>query len=368
MESIKNQLFAAANSGRGFANFYNQVFAGESIERKYLIKGGPGTGKSSFMKKISTKASEKGYSVEFYNCSSDPSSLDAVVIEGRVALMDATSPHSVECELAGARDNIVDLGAFWNSDGLEENIEQIKRLSAQKSSNYATAYAFLGSAMALEDEARRLSNMFTNHEKLETAVKRLVKKMPGGEKYELKTGLCNSIGMRGQVRFDTYERSAAIVYYIDDFYKTGSLLLSMLASEGMKKGCKMRISYEPLDPTHPDALYFEACNTAFVLREKKSEPTEENKEKIYKYINMKRFVDFGCAKMSKKQVKTIRNEYKTAIRFCEALVEEAATALKNAGEAHFELEKIYVKNMDFAAQSRFTDNFVEELIEYLDRK
>ncbi len=359
------QLFAAANSGRGFANFYPQVFDLESIERRYLIKGGPGTGKSTFMKKISAKAHEAGYDVEYYRCSSDPDSLDGVIIGGRIALMDATSPHCVDASLAGARDNIVDLGAFWNSDGLYESIAQIKELSDIKSSSYGTAYSFLTSAMTLEDRARALVGGYVNREKMKKAVTRLAKKLPLGGGYQLKAGICGSIGMKGKTRLDTYEQMADTVYYLLDAWHSGSDFLAMLAGEAVKRDCRLSVSYAPLNPDYIDALYFEQSKTAFVLCDKKAGEETKYDDKKCVYINMKRFINFCGEKQGKKRIKSVKSEYRTAIRFSEALVDSATEALKRAGDAHFELEQIYVKNMDFAAQSRFTADFAEKILREL---
>ena len=61
----KKEFFAAANSGNGFVSFYSQIFGNDRIEQRYLIKGGPGTGKSTFMKKIAQRAEEKGIGLGF---------------------------------------------------------------------------------------------------------------------------------------------------------------------------------------------------------------------------------------------------------------------------------------------------------------
>ena len=46
---MQHKYFAASNSAQGFKNYYPEVFA--RADHLYIIKGGPGTGKSSFMKK-----------------------------------------------------------------------------------------------------------------------------------------------------------------------------------------------------------------------------------------------------------------------------------------------------------------------------
>ena len=48
--SMNRTYFLGANSKNGFYSLYDELFAGEY--RLHIIKGGPGTGKSSFMRKI----------------------------------------------------------------------------------------------------------------------------------------------------------------------------------------------------------------------------------------------------------------------------------------------------------------------------
>ena len=50
--TIPRQCFAASNSCEGFKSYYGEIFAGPGIERLYVIKGGPGTGKSHFMRTV----------------------------------------------------------------------------------------------------------------------------------------------------------------------------------------------------------------------------------------------------------------------------------------------------------------------------
>ena len=90
----ETQYFLGSNSARGFYSLYNSLTDPDSKEFLWIIKGGPGCGKSSFMKKIGEAASAAGCDVEFIRCSGDPSSLDAVRIPALgVAYMDGTAPH-----------------------------------------------------------------------------------------------------------------------------------------------------------------------------------------------------------------------------------------------------------------------------------
>ena len=42
--------FAASNSAHGFHSYYAEFFDDAEVDRVFVIKGGPGTGKSRFMR------------------------------------------------------------------------------------------------------------------------------------------------------------------------------------------------------------------------------------------------------------------------------------------------------------------------------
>ena len=120
---MKNDLkyFAAANTTDGFVSYYDGIFG--KLKKLYVIKGGPGTGKSRLMREIGASAEEKGDNVEYFYCSFDPASLDGIIINHTCAVIDGTAPHVYEPRIPGARDETVDLSCFWNSKVLKEKRE-----------------------------------------------------------------------------------------------------------------------------------------------------------------------------------------------------------------------------------------------------
>ena len=346
-EEPKAPRFAAANSGHGFYSFYASVFEGKEVQKRYIIKGGPGTGKSSFMRSVAEAAAERGMSVEEYRCSSDPASLDGVVLDGRIVLLDGTAPHAVEPELAGVRDELINLGEFWDAERLCENHNEVVAYTALKSHAYRRGYRYLSAAMAVEAAGAELVLPAVREKKLRAAARRMMAEIPDGGGASIRAGLADSIGMRGRVRFAAYEQEAKKLYIVDDYFGTGSLFLAALIAEGERKGLSMRVSYEPVNPELPDALLLMDSGVCFVL----GEHTEREPDGR---INMKRFVD--QEKLSPKKA-----EYRAGRRLCDALIEEALGALREAGRYHMELERIYSSCMDFEAERAFVKAFCEKL-------
>ena len=91
----KYRFFLGANSPEGFVSFFDHLIDLDAANEVYIIKGGPGVGKSSFMKRAAAGLVEAGLTAEWIVCSADPDSLDGVVFpEIGVAFVDGTQPHA----------------------------------------------------------------------------------------------------------------------------------------------------------------------------------------------------------------------------------------------------------------------------------
>ncbi|MGI6361693.1 MAG: ATPase [Bacillota bacterium] len=85
-------IFPGSNTPQGFHSFYQEVLQG--LERIFILKGGPGVGKSTLIRKIGQAILDRGYDVEFWQCSSDCDSLDGVMIPAlSLAVVDGTTPQ-----------------------------------------------------------------------------------------------------------------------------------------------------------------------------------------------------------------------------------------------------------------------------------
>ena len=97
MTALPNiQYFLGANSPTGFYSLYDHLLPPEEARAIYILKGGPGCGKSTLMRKIGAWAQETGLDTEYIVCSGDPDSLDAIILTTlSVALVDGTAPNGV---------------------------------------------------------------------------------------------------------------------------------------------------------------------------------------------------------------------------------------------------------------------------------
>ena len=341
---MRYEFFAASNGRGGFVNYFPQVFNERACARLFIIKGGPGTGKSRFMREVADAAEARGLGVKYYYCSSDPKSLDGIIIEEmRLGFLDGTPPHACEPTLAGAREQIIDLGAFWNEAILQARRDEIRLLASKKTESYKRAYTLLGTYGNLLDAEESLVFPFVDQKKMSGAVKRWLHKLPEGEAPAESIGICRGFGMCGRVKLDTYEKSAQVLFNIADNYRCAHLLLGEIRAEALKRNMSLRVSFDPVMPSRVDAVCLCDAGVTFAIGEGGE-----------RRINMKRFIDeegFKPHKEAFKRLENLANGVESAVGDCFFEVE------KN----HFALEKIYADAMDFASKEEFSEKFIKKL-------
>lgn len=353
---MNNRYFAASNSSRGFRNYFKDVFC--RADFIYIVKGGPGTGKSSFMKRCSRKAEEKGCIVENYCCSSDADSLDGVLIfdkERSVGVLDGTAPHVWDPEQPGIREQIIDLGQFWDNKLLIKQKNEIVALNKKKSAAYNKAYTYLCSCGNLRAVTDMLLRDSINSDKLTRAVGRVVDSLslPDGNS-EIIPNPIDAVTMKGCVLLDTFRARAEKLYLVGDAHGAGQILLCELEKQLRQKKITIRVAYDAVCPWLINGIFIENIKTAFVIAES-DEGSDESLEVNEKYINSKRFIDI-------EDLRAARSEIRYTSKLSESSLEGALHALSEVNVYHFLLEDIYKNAMDFKALTEFTNDFLEKFI------
>ena len=342
-------FFAASNSRNGFHSYYESCFR-DAVDTLYVIKGGPGTGKSRLMREIANEGVARGWRPEYYYCSSDPTSLDAVLLyeEGgrSVGLLDGTAPHTMEPVLPGVREELVDLGRFWSSRALQENEEAIRLLAGQKSEGYRAAYRYLRAAGECMDNKRAALLPCLAAGRVERLATRLMASLPPTRQKSTaqRIALRSSVGMQGQYTLATYEQQARRTVYLQDYYGTAYELSAALLAVARARGVDALLSYHPVCPDRVDALYFPAAQLAFIVCEHTPTPASTEKSRV---LDLRRLV-------VPELVRLARPSLRAAARGYEQMLENACHCMESVSRAHFSLESIYSAAMDFEAKERYT--------------
>lgn len=322
---MKEEYFASSNTSAGFVSLFGEVFSPEKLERIYIIKGAPGSGKSTFMKKLCERARAEGFDTELYYCSADARSLDGIIIKQlATAVLDGTAPHVTDPVYPGAVESVVSFFDAFDTDGLSENADTVKRLMKGISGMYRDVYALLGSAGTMKRGALRALEPAYNQGKALKCIKKLIngRDMVKGKRT---VRYVHAYGTRGESVFDI---RCGEKLTVSSNRGAGELFLRDLSRELDARGCAYTFFPDPVVPELPEAV--RAGNTCFCAA--------RGKEDIN--INTARF-------LNRETLRAASGDVKLMSKLSASSLGAAVGTLEKIGRAHDLLEEIYARYTDF---------------------
>lgn len=153
-------LFFGAATPKGAFDFIQSLTA--HLERRIFIKGRPGSGKSTMLKKLAAAAEQKGIEVQIFHCGLDPNSLDMLIFpQLGTAIFDSTAPHEYFPDRDG--DEILDMYALTMAPGTDEAFaDEVAAIKARYSAKMKEATSFLAAAEAIDSQIRAYYAAATN--------------------------------------------------------------------------------------------------------------------------------------------------------------------------------------------------------------
>ena len=342
------QFFLGANTGAGFVSLYPEFTAAEESAFFWYIKGGPGNGKSTLMRRAAERAESAGLTVETILCSGDPDSLDGIYIpEKKLGYVDATSPHVQEPAVPGAAGKYLDLSAFYRPIPPETAAELAAFFPSYRR-EYARAYDMLHAAMLVspgsipgvvtEDtkaHARKRAEAFA-----EKTVHR------SDTAYEKRRVLSAST-CRGAVLLSETAASFGRVYTLDNELGLADEFMQTVLARALSLGAARIVCPDPVDPGKLAAL---------ILPEEGISLVAVSADFRYDGKAARHFRLDAAAELSEPQ----RKEVRRAAALRRSLTTEACAALRRAKELHDALEAKYRPFVDFRALTRFEQKHLEK--------
>ena len=336
--------FAGGNTAQGFFSCFQDILPAAERKRLYCIKGGPGVGKSTLMKRAAQAAEAKGHAVEYFHCSSDPDSLDGVCFpQLGIALVDGTAPHIQDPVIPGARDTLLSLGDFLDEEALTPHTGEIAALQKEISAKFRRCYRYLAAAQEVlkaapagaENEARAVG-----------VAQEWGKSLPlRGGKGTVRRFFGAAFTPKGRVEitdFSLFERRLALDC---PFGAHADAWLLEATRQAVQRGLDVVQLLDPLSPKHVAHVLIPQHGIALCTgrRTVHSEGEWLDKEAVFD----------ECAGSEKEQ-SFDGNAF-------ELLCERAFEQLRAAKSLHDELERFYVKHMDFARWQEVLDKVTASL-------
>lgn len=347
-------FFVCGNTAKGFSNLFSTNI--QPLGKLFILKGGPGTGKSTLMKKIGKELEELQYDVEYVHCSSDPDSLDGVLVPKLgVGIVDGTSPHVIEPTAPGAIEEYVNLGVAWDTEKLATHTKEILDIQNNMRQCYEKAYAEFAKGLKVHDEWEKIYIENMNFSKANQLTEEVINKLLGTTRLN-KTNCIKHRFFGGSTPYgpmdfvENITENIAIRYFIKGRPGSGkSTMLKKILDKAQNRGIDVEVYHCGFDPDSLDMLLFPELNLSIFDSTAPHEyfPSRDGDSVIDMYAEL---INAHTDELYETELADIAARYKF-------FTKEGTTHLANAKRYQDELEKFYIEATDF----KVVDKIYEEL-------
>ncbi len=356
-------MFPGNNTPEGFFSYYQYILSQKEADKIFCIKGGPGVGKSTFMKRLGEELLEDGHDIDFLHCSSDNHSLDGIVLrDKKIAFIDATSPHVVDPISPGAVDTILHLGEYWNEEGIRKNKDAVLNCHDDLKMLFGCSYHYLGAAGSMY---HNLNDFYQRRLKKEELFKlaadiinrELIHKELSAEQGEVKKYFASGITPNGCINYlESLVSGYKKIYLIKAPVGIGAeKLMELFAESALYRGYNVEEYYCPLHPSKKlEHLLIPDLGVAFVTSNAFHNINESTLEGSVTSIFLK---DLLHETTDENQIK-IKEDSELQL---EENIKKAIECLKQAKAKHDKLEENYIPNMDFSKIEKLRQKILKEI-------
>ncbi len=339
------RFFFGANSPDGFTGFHKtDLYDPRDGWIAFLIKSGAGTGKATFMRRVQAALQARGHTCETVLCSSDPSSVDAVVAPAiKLCVIDATAPHILEPVAYGECEQLIPFGCCLDPVAATAQAPAWFDAADACAAAHARCCRFLHAAHSLLETSRRLIAPGVHAEKLIAAVRRTVKREcpPNGDRRgHCVRRLLSAVTPQGHLFLsDTVTALCPRIYVLeDDIGVVSAMYMRRIADEAVAAGHDVIACPCPLSPhAAPEHVLVPSLGVGFLT----SNHFHRIDFPVYRRTHAIRFTDSELIAAHKQQLRFHR-------RAATALLQDAAEASAEAKAHHDRMESLHQAVMDWA--------------------
>lgn len=368
--AIKRHYFPGNNTPKGFFSYYKHILGQREANRIICLKGGPGTGKSTFMKTIGHHLEQEGMDIDYLHCSADENALDGILLpEKRIAILDGTSPHVIDPMTPGAVDMILNFGDFWNEKKIEVEKEKIISHNESCSRWYRIGYGYLQAAEAIGNSIAMIQEEGIEHAELYGLASDIVHKELRGYEISMKPGRIKKFFATAITPNGFYNSIKDVLTGIRKVYLINvpegygnQSFLNMLLEGAKYRGLDVWCYYCPMKPESKiEHIVIPKLSLAFATTNRwhDVEPWEltdmEEEEREIINIDICDFQSYYFVETNHSQIDRLASHY-------EDMLKAAVYAFSKAKENHDAVESFYTGTMDFEAVNRKTLEILEEIL------
>lgn len=349
-------LYPGGNTSRGFYSYYAYTLQPETATRIYVLKGGPGVGKSTLMRSVGEAIAEK-MDVEFLHCSSDNDSLDGIVVPSLGLMMvDGTAPHIVDPVLPGAVDGIVNLGVCLNETAMHEKTSQIHRTSQRISAQFQRAYRYLAAASEVRADTHTLYTEHLDVDALDQALSPWLKALLGkkqaqgrGRERKLFAG---AITPKGCVSTLESLKNQECWRLTGPWAFPAEQVLERIRTQALYAGLSLESYHCAIDPERIEHLYFPERGLLIT--------TDSDFHRVSP-TGVTQTLDF-TPYLDQQALGEFQPVLEQNLALFQSLLNAAVQSIATAKEFHDQLEHFYTAEMDYTKLNRIAARVKAEVL------
>lgn len=347
-------LFPGAMGPEGFISCFDHLLPEPDIRRMLILKGGPGVGKSTFMRRVHASLCAEGQPSTLYFCSGDPDSLDAVAVPHLgLLILDGTAPHVVDPIIPGARDNIINLGDHLNEAAMRPRLSHTRACMEDHAACSRRARACLRAANALARDNAATAASILDPVKLAHMTRALIHTVLGtdrpapGASPSVRPIITDAVTPKGELCFIGENAQPRVIRLVHHWAMDPTCILRDLSAAVRAAGYSVE---EHLCVTSPGSLLHLSIPALSTLVTTSDLLPSEQTFDFSACLSAGSLLRHECA----------LEQGRAGIKLH---LHRAVSALAQAKQLHDELETFYVPNMDFDAWQRRLDETLQSIAE-----
>lgn len=355
-------FFLGALSPSGFTGWFAEAAADPDVT-PWLIKAGPGCGKSTLMRRLLERdvadCRRDGSWIERIHCSSDPDSLDGIRLSDVKALvLDATAPHTLDCKFPDAAQRLIPLYDALDHEYLIRHRTEILQIGRDHARLMQLASAHWALACAVLLRRRLLAATWLDEKKLSSFTARLAARtipprrgaLPG-QQYHRVLSAPTPKGLT-VYRQTVLQLASETLYVIHDSYGAAtSRMMAQLAEHARQNGYTAYVCHCASDQRGKiDHLLIPSLGLGFVT----SNPWHPMNFACQKNIHAARFASNTPDRAQKRLV-----GYHKKLAF--GLLDKTCETQAASKTLHDAMERYYVQASDFDTVDRIRSRVEQEM-------
>jgi Mrp family chromosome partitioning ATPase len=344
-------VLTSSNTSQGFYTFIPDLIRG--LRKIYILKGAPGSGKSTFIRLLGESLSEKGYEIEFWISALDPVNPDGVYIPRLgTAVINGSLPQPIDPRYPGATGHIIYLGDYRNKKEINGRAREIIEMIDRQEEQQNKADNVLKKAGQVREQikaaARACLNMANIQLLIEELATELLREQPGERHY-----FASAVTADGVVNYiDEISNECRRRYILKGPPGSGkSLVMAELAYLAREKGYFLEYYHCGLEVDNIVMVIIRNLQLALI----DGGDIELSIKPWDVVLDMTAYLDHYDPEAAAAQSSEACRNY-------EALLLDAQDKLESAHSMLKELKKIYTGFMDFEQLDRRRQEVLEEII------